>query len=78
MLIRTERHHLCLALKKKISADALLDAQNADTLYSQERRRMINSNLKQYSSVEKIFDKKLGNLSSGLRSIFSYLVAPGK
>ena len=42
MLIRTERHHLCLALKKKISADALLDTQNADTLYSQERRRMIH------------------------------------
>lgn len=78
MLTGTERHHLCLALKKKISADALLDAQNADTLYSQERGRMINSNLKQYSSAEKIFNKNLGNLSSGLRSIFSYLVAPGK
>lgn len=78
MLIHTERHHFCLALKKKISADALLDAQNADTLYSQERTKMINSNLQQYSSVEKIFDKELGNLSSGLRSIFSYLVAPGK
>lgn len=78
MLICTERHHFCLVLKEKISADALPAAHTADILHSQERGRMINRSLKQCSLVETTFDKKLGNLSYGLRSAFSYLGAPEK
>lgn len=77
--LTTERHHFCLTLKEKISVDALSAAHKAGILHSQERgRRMINRNLKQCSSVEKTFDKELGDLCSGLKSTFNYLGAPEK